>query len=436
MLCKTIILEAPIHLIRPDEEHSQIIFKEFLLEENRFFAIGKGVMVMKKIGVIFLIAALVFTSGCSLLFQKQGDAQGIDSLLEQFGKKRTWEQADEGIPLDGIDPYGFYKQEITSVKSIPSGFEESAETAGEIYTGNIPPTKELRDILTEAGVKSGTAFCCFYEGRSTKQGYAYELEGNLRFSAEEAFADILEERYGPSRYLEEREDISSAEFSEYLKASIYCFWMDGGTRIELIVYPPEEVTTFYLVFTDTKSLNEQIKSEQSIESSVPEPVSPPNPYNFKEGDLRDENLFITPEEILALPNAQKTELDGATQYSAPVTFLNRNGTLNVYAAESIFCTEYILEYTKENRNYTDNVLLLQALIREIKRYLGRDYDAVLKNYENQAQYTDMLSALNHEKTGDIYEMVWYVDEMADISVGVRAEEDGSGSIWVAYNSYF
>ncbi len=406
---------------------------------------------MKKLGIVFLIAALIFTNGCSLLFGRNKNAAGGD-FFEQFGRKRTQSSEtaaptveQESASIDAIDPYEIYQRKITSYSSLPVGMgggfgSEDVGNGFRLSQGRGVDTVYLYDLLSEEVAKKGTAFAYFYEDSPVMMGYSYGLKGDARFSAQKAFADILDGYYGSHGSLQDRQDISPVdyEYTECAKLSSYSYWMDGDLRIELLVYPPEVESNFHLVFTETGRLPKQITKPsvpQPTAKPEPTPEPPKNPYSFKAGEMNDSTFFIMPEEVLALPNAQQTQMEDATRYSAPVFFMNREGILNVYADESVFCTEYLLEYTEENRDYTDNVLLLQALIREVEAYLGKDHDAVLKNFLSEAEYTDMLNALNHTKTGDTYEMIWYVGEMADISVGVRTQDDGSGSVWVSYNSY-
>ncbi len=199
--------------------------------------------------------------------------------------------------------------------------------------------------------------------------------------------------------------------------------------------------------TEGSDREREILSENEMQTrSEPEPLPTPtpqstpvpfkNPYNIERDGVDDQTFWVGPEDVLALPDAYTTAYDDITTvYSAPVRVMGREGTINVYAAESIFCTQYVVNYEDMQRTRDDDLALFFSLRDEIQRYMGRDYDRVIKDYEQEVGYAQAVGLFYSTDTGVAYELVWDADETGEIAVGVQVDEDGSGSVWLAYNSY-
>ncbi len=403
---------------------------------------------MKKGFVTFLIVLLIFTNGCALLFGQS--RENADRSADQLADRR----APGGVTTEGsaprmtresqqtisdIDPYGFHEKKIQSYENLPAGLSGSADDIGSgfrLFKGSIPPEENLVFLLSEEDVQQGTAFALFDEEKPIMQGYAYKLSGEATTEAEKHFADILDDSYGTRKSLEDRTNLSPAEQMEYASTSNYYYWMDGAMRIELMRYPSESETTLCLAFTDTGQMDSMESAASKPESVTPGTTAPsPTPYAISIDEVNDETFSVSLEEVLTLPGATTASYDETTVYSAPARIMRQEGMINIFAAESVYCTQYIASFEDMQRTNDDDLALFNALRNEVKRYFGREYDKVVKDFEQEASISDVVGLFYSTQTGVSYELIWQSDEISDISVGVEVDEDGSGSIWLAYNSY-
>ncbi len=202
---------------------------------------------MKKIGIVFLIAALIFVSGCSLMFGRQNKEQDRSNFLEKFGRGTqepsfapTQPSASndaytglEDIPFSVIDQYDYLNDQHSVFEKLDYDTEYFVKYPDtnilEKYKGTGRTAFPFVNSVTEfsASVYSDHSVVCKY--------YVFTDDATLddKLMLYNALCQTVADQYG-----------------EHNEGFYYYYYSDGKDRIEDLNFDDETIKTILAAASD------------------------------------------------------------------------------------------------------------------------------------------------------------------------------------------